>query len=93
MIHSDQEVLYTSKDYRKKLKDNKIKQSMSRKANCWDDACIEHFFGTLKVESGYNEILKKKVLSFNETKKLIETYIGYYNNNKRIQKSLGWHTP
>ena len=92
MIHSDQGVLYTSKDYRKKLKDNKIKQSMSRRANCWDNACIEHFFGILKVESGYNEILKKKVLSFNETKKLIENYIEYYNN-KRIQKNLGWHTP
>ena len=61
ILHSDQGVLYTSKKWRKRLIDAKIIQSMSRKGNCWDNACLEHFFGTLKVESGYDEIIKTRV--------------------------------
>lgn len=93
LLHSDQGSLYTSKKYRKRLKENGIIQSMSRRGNCWDNACMEHFFGTLKVESGYDDLLKSgKLLSFAETKKLIEDFIEYYNN-ERIQQNLGWKTP
>ena len=92
LIHTDQGVLYTSKEYKNRIKEAGYIQSMSRKANCWDNACIEHFFGTLKVESGYDEILKKKVLSYENTKFLIEDFVLYYNN-ERIQKNLGWKTP
>lgn len=54
---------------------------------------MEHFFGTLKVESGYDDILKSgRLLSFDETKKLIDDFIEYYNN-ERIQKNLGWKNP
>ncbi|MEE0999220.1 MAG: IS3 family transposase [Treponemataceae bacterium] len=53
---------------------------------------MEHFFGTLKVESGYNDLLKTSLLSYEETKKLIDDFI-YYYNNERIQKNLGWKTP
>ena len=65
---------------------------MSRKGNCWDNACMEHFFGTLKVESGYDDLLKSGLLSYEETKKLIDDFI-YYYNNERIQQNLGWKTP
>lgn len=92
LLHSDQGVLYTSKNYRKRLKENGIIQSMSRRGNCWDNACMEHFFGTLKVESGYDDLLKTGLLSFSETKKLIDDFIKYYNN-ERIQQKLGWKTP
>ena len=92
ILHSDQGPLYTSKIWKKRLKKNGIIQSMSRKGNCWDNACMEHFFGTLKVESGYNDLLKTGLLSYEETKKLIDDFI-YYYNNERIQKNLGWKTP
>ena len=92
ILHSDQGSLYTSKKWRERLKKNGIIQSMSRKGNCWDNACMEHFFGTLKVESGYNDLLKSGLLSYEETKKLIDDFI-YYYNNERIQQNLGWKTP
>ena len=92
ILHSDQGVLYTSKKWRKRLKKNGVIQSMSRKGNCWDNACMEHFFGTLKVESGYDDLLKSGLLSYEETKKLIDNFIEYYNN-ERIQQNLGWKTP
>ena len=92
ILHSDQGSLYTSKKWRERLKKNGIIQSMSRKGNCWDNACMEHFFGTLKVESGYDDLLKSGLLSYEETKKLIDDFI-YYYNNERIQQNLGWKTP
>lgn len=93
LLHSDQGVLYTAKNYRKRLKKHGVIQSMSRRGNCWDNACMEHFFGTLKVESGYNDLLKSgRLLSLEDTKKLIDNFIEYYNN-MRIQQKLGWKTP
>ena len=92
ILHSDQGSLYTSKKWRNRLKKNGVIQSMSRKGNCWDNACMEHFFGTLKVESGYDDLLKSGLLSYEETKKLIDNFI-YYYNNERIQQNLGWKTP
>lgn len=92
MLHSDQGVLYTSKKWRTRLEKNGVIQSMSRRGNCWDNACMEHFFGTLKVESGYDDLLKTGLLSYEETKKLIDDFIFYYNN-ERIQQNLGWKTP
>ena len=56
ILHSDQGALYTSKKYRNRLREQGIIQSMSRVGNCWDNACMEHFFGTLKVESGYDDL-------------------------------------
>ena len=92
ILHSDQGALYTSKEWRSRLEENGVIQSMSRKGNCWDNACMEHFFGTLKVESGYDDLLKTGLLSYEETKKLIDDFICYYNN-ERIQQNLGWKTP
>ena len=92
MLHSDQGVLYTSKKWRTRLEKNGVIQSMSRRGNCWDNACMEHFFGTLKIESGYDDLLKTGLLSYEETKELIDDFIEYYNN-ERIQQNLGWKTP
>ena len=92
ILHSDQGGLYTSWKYRERLKSKGIVQSMSRRGNCWYNACMEHFFGTLKVESGYDDLLKKGLLSYEKTKALIERFIDYYNN-ERIQKDLDWTAP
>ncbi len=50
MHHSDQDVLYSSGPYQRLLADNGIECSMSRKGNCYDNACVESFFGSLKNE-------------------------------------------
>ncbi|MCB7430620.1 IS3 family transposase, partial [Erysipelatoclostridium ramosum] len=49
-IHSDQGCHYTSIPFRQLLKDKNLRQSMSRKGNCWDNAPQESFFGHMKDE-------------------------------------------
>jgi putative transposase len=66
---------YTSPKYQKLLKDFGLKQSMSRRGNCWDNAPQESFFGHMKDEMNY-----KACQTFNELKKLINRYMRYYNN-------------
>jgi putative transposase len=87
IIHSDQGVHYTSDSYRWLLKKNGIKQSMSRKGNCLDNAPIESFFGHFKDESEY-----KNCKSFEELKNEVDKYINYYNN-ERPQWGLKGKTP
>ena len=53
LMHSDQGWQYQMKQYQSVLKQNRIKQSMSRKGNCLDNAVMENFFGTLKSELFY----------------------------------------
>jgi len=50
ILHSDRATQSASEDHRRLIEDFKMVQSMSRKGNCWDDAPIESFFKTLKVE-------------------------------------------
>lgn len=87
-FHSDQGWAYQMIDYRKELKENKIFQSMSRTGNCWDNAPMESFFGTLKQEIYYGKIYH----SFDELKAAIEGYIDYYNK-ERIKEKLNWMSP
>jgi hypothetical protein len=67
----------------KGLEDQGITQSMSRKGNCYDNAIIENFFGTIKSEMCY----LKKYISIDELKNDIKEYIRYYNND-RIKLNL-----
>ena len=92
LIHSDQGGAYKSSEYRELLKNKGLIQSMSRAGNCWDNACMEHFFGTLKVESGYYDVNKRGLLSYRKMEKLITDFIRFYNN-ERLQKKLGWKSP
>ncbi len=86
-IHSDQGAHYTSHYFRRLLKKNKVKQSMSRRGNCLDNAPIESFFGHLKDELEY-----KECKSFSELKIKVDKYIEYYNN-ERPQWGLNGKTP
>lgn len=79
MIHSDQGWHYQMKQYRSALKTHRIIQSMSRKGNCFDNAAIESFFGTLKSELLYLNEFE----SMEHFIKELEEYIHYYNH-KRI---------
>ena len=76
------------KAYSKRLKEEGIYQSMSRKANCLDNSVMENFFGILKQEIYYGTTYN----SYRELKLAIEKYIKYYNE-ERIKEKLGWLSP
>ncbi len=84
ILHTDQGSQYTSRSYSKRLKDNGIIQSMSRRGNCWDNAPIESFFSHFKSELIYliDTTDPKEMIS------LINDYI-YFYNNERIQLKNG----
>ena len=77
MIHSDQGYHFTHISYRKKLKDNGIIQSMSRKGNCIDNAPIESFFGHFK------DLLElKDCKNISDIEKEVTKQINYYNHRR-----------
>ncbi|WJH35169.1 IS3 family transposase [Paenibacillus sp. CC-CFT747] len=82
LLHSDQGFQYTHKHYHTLLKRKKIKPSMSRKGNCWDNACIESFFGHLKSEC----VRLQSFASEDELTEAIGSYIHFYNNERFQQK-------
>ena len=88
MIHSDQGWHYRMEGFRKTLRQNGMKQSMSAKGCCYDNAAMESFFGVLKTEYFY----LNKFSSVDELRAGIDEYIHYYNND-RIKKKLGWLSP
>lgn len=84
-IHSDQGWHYQHRLWVKTLKQNRIFQSMSRKATCADNAAMENFFGLLKQEMYHGE----ELVSYEELKLKIERYVHYYNNERIKQKLAG----
>lgn len=84
-IHSDQGWHYQHNKWVRTLKENKIFQSMSRKATCADNASMENFFGILKQEMYYGE----KLVGYEELKRKIEEYIYWYNNERSKEKLAG----
>lgn len=90
VFHSDQGWQYQHRLYHEKLESRGIKQSMSRKGNCYDNSIMESFFGTLKNEMYYG--LESTYRSFDEFAEAIDEYIFYYNN-KRIQCKTKWMSP
>jgi len=80
MLHSDQGHQYSSHAYHLLTKRFRLIPSMSRRANCWDNAPMESFFSQLKEEA----LRQFPVLSFDETHDLIKEYIHFYNY-ERIQ--------
>ena len=81
-IHSDQGTHYTSKKFIQIVKDAELRQSMSRKGNCWDNSPQESFFGHMKDEIGNI----RKVKRYDQVKAIIDDWIDYYNNER-----YDWH--
>lgn len=81
LLHSDQGCHYTSYKFIQILKDANLRQSMSRRGNCWDNAPQESFFGHMK-----DEIDIAHCQTFIELKSIIDDWIHYYNNDRYI-----WH--
>ena len=77
LVHSDQGCHYTSYSFIQLLKDKKLRQSMSRKGNCWDNAPQESFFGHMK-----DEIDLSACKTFEDVKKIIDDWMDYYNNDR-----------
>ena len=88
ILHSDQGWQYQHSDYQDLLRAYGIRQSMSRKGNCLDNAMMESFFGLMKNELLYLQEWK----SVNEFKKALNAYIHYYNND-RIKLRLNGMSP
>jgi len=88
LIHSDQGWHYQMKPYRHALEERGIKQSMSRKGNCYDNTVIESFFGIVKSEFLY----LKEFESIAHFKQELLKYINYYNH-KRIKAKLKGMSP
>ena len=87
IIHSDQGVHYTSYKFIEIVKDSNLRQSMSRRANCRDNAPQESFFGHMK-----DEIDVSNCTDFCEVKDIIDDWIDYYNN-ERYQWDLAKLSP
>jgi putative transposase len=88
ILHSDQGWQYQMKAYQCQLRKSRIRQSMSRKGNCLDNAVMENFFAILKTELFYIQQFK----SYESLQQAIIDYIHYYNNN-RIKLKLNGLTP
>ncbi|MNE16590.1 IS2 transposase TnpB [compost metagenome] len=87
--HSDRGSQYASTEYREQLEAYKMVPSMSRKGNCYDNACIESFHSILKKELIYCKRFRTKEQAHEE----IYRYIEFFYNRKRIHGSLGYVTP
>lgn len=87
--HSDQGKQYAARDYQQTLKAAGITVSMSRKGNCWDNAVMERFWGSLKSERTDG----KTYLTREEAKADIIHYIEMFYNCKRLHSTLGYMTP
>lgn len=87
--HTDRGCQYASDEYRKKLDAHNITASMSRKGNCYDNAYVESFFRTLKVEMIYT----KKFKTRQEARAAIFEFIEVWYNRQRLHSSLDYMTP
>lgn len=88
LFHSDRGVQYASEAFKARLKQLGIQQSMSRKGNCWDNACVESFFGTMKQEE-CSIIFKSR----QEARICIFEYISGFYNKRRLHSTLGYLSP
>ena len=80
---------YAASEYRDILQAATITQSMSRKANCWDNAPMESFFGTLKTELVHHREYPNRDTARRE----LFAYIESYYNRARIHSAIGYITP
>jgi putative transposase len=87
--HSDRGSQYASDSHRKLLKHFGIRQSMSRKGNCWDNSVSESFFHTLKTELTHHQTYASR----EEAKKDIFEYIEVFYNRERLHSANGYKSP
>ena len=89
VAHSDRGSQYASEHYRRRLREERIECSMSRRGNCWDNAAMESFFASLKKELVHDEDYATR----DEAKASIFEYIEAFYNRVRRHSSLGYVAP
>jgi transposase InsO family protein len=89
IMHSDRGSQYASASHRQLIKDYWMVQSMSRKANCWENSAMESFFKTFKVERTHLLRYETRALAKLDIVDWIE---GFYNH-RRMHSSIGYKTP
>jgi len=89
IMHSDRGSQYASDTHRQLINDYGMIQSMSRRANCWDNAAMESFFKTLKVERTHRLRYDTRAIAKLDIVDWIE---GFYNQ-RRMHSSIGYKTP
>ena len=89
LLHSDRGVQYCAAAFRRHLQYHGIRQSMSRKGDCWDNACAETFFASLKME-----LIRERIfLTREQARQEIFEYIEVFYNRRRLHSYLGYLTP
>jgi putative transposase len=89
LYHSDRGSQYASEDYQRRLAERGITCSMSRKGNCWDNAVVESFFSSLKMELVHTRSFRTR----EEARLALFEYIEVFYNRKRLHSSLGYVSP
>lgn len=89
IFHSDRGIQYASADYRRALATAGLTASMSRKANCYDNATMEAFWSTLKLELIY----RREFRDLGQLRPALFDYIEVFYNRQRRHSALGYQTP
>lgn len=89
ILHSDRGSQYASHDFRARLKQCNIVQSMSRKGNCYDNAPQESFFKSFKVE----EVYRNQYFTHEQATRAVVDYIERFYNPVRLHSALGFKSP
>jgi transposase InsO family protein len=87
--HSDRGVQYAASDYQRLLAAHGLEVSMSRTGECYDNAVVESFFGTLKQELVHQE----RYMSRAAVRRSLFEYIEVFYNRKRLHSTLGYRSP
>lgn len=87
--HSDRGVQYACEAYQRTLRENGLECSMSRKGDCWDNAVVESFFASLKVE----RLHERSFTCLEDVRSEVEDYIERFYNRQRRHSTLGYLSP
>jgi transposase InsO family protein len=87
--HSDRGVQYACEAYQQVLRDHGLEGSMSRKGDCWDNAVVESFFASLKVE----RLHERSFTCVADVRSEVEDYIERFYNRQRRHSTLGYVSP
>ena len=87
--HSDRGSQYASESHRALLEQHAIRQSMSRRGNCWNNAVAESFFHTLKTELIHHQKLETR----DQARRLLFEYIEVFYNRERLHSANGYCSP
>jgi transposase InsO family protein len=92
LIHTDQGSQYRANDYRELLQKEKITCSMSAKGCCWDNAVVESFFSTLKLELNLDDD-REVLISPQQLQRELAFWIEGYYNRERRHSTIGYMSP